>query len=302
MIRVATIPLQRTLSGSIQQAQQRLADTQLQLNSGKKANDLAGLGSDAGRTLSARSLRSAQDAQSAAATRLGTTLSLYDANITSIDESASSLRQKLMTVIGTGQTAGLQGAIEGSFDQFRAALNATDGSGPLFGGAQTDATPFKPATLAATIGATPDTAFGNDEVRASARIGDGVDLTYGIGARELGTGMLAAFRTLAEAGTIGEKLTGGQLDALKTALGQIDTTLPQVRTINAENGRKQAQAETLAIRGEERSNLLTNLISEVEDADYGEIAMQLSQQQTVLKASYSVFTQLSDLSLTQYLR
>jgi len=302
MIRVATIPLQRTLSGSIQQAQQRLADTQLQLNSGKKANDLAGLGSDAGRTLSARSLRSAQDAQSAAATRLGTTLSLYDANITSIDESASSLRQKLMTVIGTGQTAGLQGAIEGSFDQFRAALNATDGSGPLFGGAQTDATPFKPATLAATIGATPDTAFGNDEVRASARIGDGVDLTYGIGARELGTGMLAAFRTLAEAGTIGEKLTGGQLDALKTALGQIDTTLPQVRTINAENGRKQAQAETLAIRGEERSNLLTNLISEVEDADYGEIAMQLAQQQTVLKASYSVFTQLSDLSLTQYLR
>jgi len=302
MIRVATIPLQRTLSGSIQQAQQRLADTQLQLNSGKKANDLAGLGSDAGRTLSARSLRSAQDAQSAAATRLGTTLSLYDANITSIDESASSLRQKLMTVIGTGQTAGLQGAIEGSFDQFRAALNATDGSGPLFGGAQTDATPFKPATLAATIGATPDTAFGNDEVRASARIGDGVDLTYGIGARELGTGMLAAFRTLAEAGTIGEKLTGGQLDALKTALGQIDTALPQVRTINAENGRKQAQAETLAIRGEERSNLLTNLISEVEDADYGEIAMQLSQQQTVLKASYSVFTQLSDLSLTQYLR
>jgi len=302
MIRVATIPLQRTLSGSIQQAQQRLADTQLQLNSGKKANDLAGLGSDAGRTLSARSLRSAQDAQSAAATRLGTTLSLYDANITSIDESASSLRQKLMTVIGTGQTAGLQGAIEGSFDQFRAALNATDGSGPLFGGAQTDATPFKPATLAATIGATPDTAFGNDEVRASARIGDGVDLTYGIGARELGTGMLAAFRTLAEAGTIGEKLTGGQLDALKTALGQIDTALPQVRTINAENGRKQAQAETLAIRGEERSNLLTNLISEVEDADYGEIAMQLAQQQTVLKASYSVFTQLSDLSLTQYLR
>lgn len=89
---------------------------------------------------------------------------------------------------------------------------------------------------------------------------------------------------------------------MKTALGQIDAALPQVRSINAENGRKQAQAETLAVRGEERSDLLTTLISDAEDADYGEIAMQLTQQQTVLKASYSVFTQLSELSLTQYLR
>ncbi len=302
MIRVATIPLQRTLSAGIQQAQQRLADTQLQLNSGKKANDLAGLGIDAGRTLSARSLRSAQDAQSSSAKRLGTTLSLYDANISSIDESAAGLRQKLMTVIGTGQTAGLQGAIEGAFDQFRAALNATDGSNPLFAGAQTDATPFKPQTLSATIGLTPATAFSNDDVRASARIGDGIDMTYGVGARELGSGILSAFQTLAGAGTIGETLTPGQIDALKTALGQIDSALPQVRAINAENGRKQTEAETLATRGEERSDLLTSLISDAEDADYGEIAMQLTQQQTVLKASYSVFTQLSDLSLTQYLR
>ncbi|GAA3699335.1 hypothetical protein GCM10022268_06920 [Sphingomonas cynarae] len=302
MIRVATIPLQRTLSAGIQQAQQRLADTQLQLNSGKKANDLAGLGIDAGRTLSARSLRSAQDAQSSSAKRLGTTLSLYDANISNIDESAAGLRQKLMTVIGTGQTAGLQGAIEGAFDQFRAALNATDGSNPLFAGAQTDATPFKPQTLSATIGLTPATAFSNDDVRASARIGDGVDMTYGVGARELGSGILSAFQTLAGAGTIGDTLSPGQIDALKTALGQIDSALPQVRAINAENGRKQTEAETLATRGEERSNLLTSLISDAEDADYGEIAMQLTQQQTVLKASYSVFTQLSDLSLTQYLR
>jgi len=302
MIRVATIPLQRTLTTGIQQAQQKLADTQLQLNTGKKANDLAGLGAEAGRTLSARTLRAAQDAQSASAKRLGTTLSLYDANLSSIDTAATDLRQKLMTVIGTGKSSGLQGGIEGAFDQFRAALNATDGSAPLFAGAQTDAPPFKPATLADTVGATPATAFGNDDVRASARIGDGVDLVYGVGAREVGTGLLAAFRTLAEAGTIGESLTGGQLDALKTALGQIDGAMPQVRAVNAENGRKQAQAETLATRADERSDLLTKLISDAEDADYGEIASQLSQQQTVLKASYSVFTQLSELSLTQYLR
>lgn len=302
MIRVATIPLQRTLSGAIQQAQQKLAATQLQLTSGKKANDLAALGTEAGRTLSARTLRSTQEAQSSSAKALGTTLSLYDANITTIDDASATLRQKIMTAIGTGQTQGLQGSIAGAFDQFRAALNAGDGSGPLFAGAQTDATPFKPQTLADTVGATPATAFANDGVRATARLSDGVDVTYGVGANELGAGMLAAFRTLAEAGTIGETPTATQLDALKTAMGQIDAALPAIRTLNAENGRKQAEAESLGTRADDRANLLSELISTNEDADYGQIASDLSQQQTVLRASYSVFTQLSSLSLTQYLK
>lgn len=300
MIRVATIPLQRTLSGAIQSAQKKLADTQEQLTTGKKANDLAALGTEAGRTLSARSLRSAQEAQSASAGQLTTTLSLYDANIQSIDDSSTDLRQKIMTAIGTGEGQGLAGAITGAFAQFRAALNASDGSGPLFGGAQTGS-PFTLNTLADTVGATPATAFTNDGVRASARLAEGIDVTYGVGASELGTGMLAAFRTLAEAGPIGDKPTDAQITALKTAMGQIDTALPNVRAINAENGRKQAQTETLGTRADDRANLLSELISDNEDADYGEIAMQLSQSQTILQASYSVFSRLSQLSLTQYL-
>ena len=42
------------------------------------------VGTEAGRTLSARTLRSTQEAQSSSAKALGTTLSLYDANITTI--------------------------------------------------------------------------------------------------------------------------------------------------------------------------------------------------------------------------
>ncbi|WP_342212692.1 flagellin [Sphingomonas sp. CFBP 13733] len=197
MTRIATIPLQRTLTDAVQKAQQRLAQTQLQLNSGKKAKDLADLGSAAVRTLSARSALSMQAAQSAATTRLGTTLSLYEANITAIDTIAGDLRTQLMTAVGTGATPALGSAIESAFSQFRSALNATDGSEPLFAGAQGDAIPFKPATLAETAGTTTQAAFGNDDVRASASIGGGATLTYGVTASELGDGVLAAFRTLA---------------------------------------------------------------------------------------------------------
>lgn len=302
MIRVATVPLQRTLSGAIQKAQQRLSATQIQLGTGKKANDLAGLGSDAVRTLSARSALATQKAQSAATTRLGTTLSLYDANITAIDTVAGDLRTQLMTAVGRGTTEALQSGIESAFGQFRSALNATDGVEPLFAGAQGDGVPFKPMTLVETAGATPATAFGNDDVRASVSIGQGTTLTYGVTASELGGGMLAAFRTLDEAGPIGTTPTADQLNALKTAIGQLDAALPQVRGINASNGLRQTQVETLAGRAENRAALLKTIVSDNEDADYGQIAIDIEQQKMVLQASYSVFSQVSSLSLVNYLR
>lgn len=301
-MRIATIPFQQTLANGIQQAQSKLADTQLALNSGKKAQDLAGLGSLAVATLSARSLLSKQDAQGASAKQLGITLSLYDANISSIDDNGIDLHQQLLTALGTGQASGLQGTIEGAFSQFRSALNATDGSGALFGGSQTDAPPFKLQTLADAVGATPASAFGNDDVHASARVGDGVDVTYGVTASEIGGNLLSVFRTLAEAGPIGTTLTSAQSDALKTALTQLDAALPQLRNVNATNGERQKQVETLQTRAEDRANLLSDYVSSNEDADPGQLAIDLAQQKTILQASYSVFSQVSGLSLVNYLK
>lgn len=301
-MRIATVPFQRTLAGSIQQAQQRLADTQIALNSGKKAKDLAGLGSQAVATLSARSLLRQQEAQGMSARNLGTTLTLYDTNITSIDDDGIDLRQQILTVLGSGKAESLQGAIEGAFSQFHSALNATDGSGALFAGSQTDGAPFTPATLADTVGATAATAFANDGVRASARVGDGIDVTYGIIASDIGSGMLGVFRTLAEAGPIGATLTDTQRTALTTAIAQLDAALPQVRNVNAANGLRQKQIETLQARADERADVLSAYIATNEDIDYGKLATDLAQQKTLLQASFSVFTQVSELSLVNYLR
>jgi flagellar hook-associated protein 3 FlgL len=301
-MRISTVSFQQTMRNAMALAQSKIADTQNQMNTGKKANDLAALGSNAVRTLTARSLLADQQAQSASAKNLGTTLDLYDTNITSIDTTASDLRTKLMAAIGSGQAQGLQSALEGAFSQVRSALNATDGASPLFAGSQTGGPPFKPATLADTVGATPATAFGNDDVRGSARVGDGVDVTYGVTASDLGTGMLAAFRTLAEAGPIGDKPTATQITALQAAVGQIDTALPQVRNVNATNGIRQAQVEALGTRADDRAALLTQQVSDNEDADWGQLSIDLAQQKLALQASYSAFGQISQLSLTSYLK
>jgi flagellar hook-associated protein 3 FlgL len=301
MTRVATVPLQQVMSGAIQRSQEKLAITQQQLASGKKAANFADLGTETVRNLSAHSMLSRQDAQSAVSKRVGTTLSLYQANIESVETAATDLKQSILDAVGTGKSAGLQEAIQTAFDQYRTALNAGEGGTPLFGGSQTEGVPFSPNTLSDVAGTTADAAFSDDGVLATARVADGVDVTYGVSASSLGKDLYAVFRTLAQAGTIGEEPTDAQMDALKSAVAQLKTGITSVQTVNAENGRKQAQVDTLADRGDQRSLLLKGVIQDNEDADLGQVAIDLTAQQTILQASYSVFAKLATLSLANFL-
>jgi flagellar hook-associated protein 3 FlgL len=301
MSRVATIPLQRTMSDAIQRAQEKLAVSQQQLASTKKASDFASLGTETVRNLSAHSLLARQDAQSTISKRVGTTLSLYQGQIEGVQDSIEDLKKQITTAVGTGQSAGLQEAIQAAFTQFRSSLNSSEGGTPLFAGSATETTPFTPNTLADAATISGDDAFRDNSDLASARVADGVDVTYGISASALGKQMYEAFRTLAQAGDIGDKPTDAQMQALQKVVGQIDTGLGDLRAVNAENGRKQNQVETLAKRGDERSLLLNGIIENNEDADLGQVAVDIAQRTTVLQASYSVFSKLSGLSLVNYM-
>lgn len=302
MNRVATIPLQRTMSGAIQHSQQLLATTQRQLSTGKKGPDFASLGTEAVRDLSTHSLVAKQESYVAVASRVGTTLALYDTSLNAIDSTASNLRQRIIEAIGTGRATGLNETIAGAFGQFRSALNTSEGGASLFGGSQTEGTAFMPDTLAGTIGTPASAAFANDQVKASVRLADGLDVQYGITASDVGTDLYSAFQTLAALGPLGDKPTQAQLDALGVAIGQIDTGLSNVRSVNAENGQRQEQAETLGTRASDRSILLQGIIQNNEDVDLGQVAIDLAQQKTLLQASYSVFSQISGMTLSSYLR
>lgn len=302
MNRIATIPLQQVMTNAIQRAQARLATSQQNLATTKKANTFADLGNESVRNLSAHSMLARQNAESTVAKRVQTTLSLYDAQLSGIDSSTESLRQSILTALGNGQTSGLQATIDGAFEQYRNALNATEGGVAMFGGTQTDGPPFKPNKLADLVGLSSTDAFADDGVVASARVADGVDVPYGIGATAAGSGLYTAFQSLAQAGTIGATLTPAQKTALGTVVEQLQTGLGSLRAVNAENGRRTSQIENVINSGEQRKTLLTGVIGANEDADLGQVATDIAQQKTILEASYSVFSQLSGLSLVQYLR
>ena len=302
MGRIATIPLQRTMALAISRSQEKLAVTQQRLTTGKKAANFADLGTETVRNLSAHSLLTRQTAQATVAKRVSTTLQIYEGHMTALESSVSELRTSIMTAIGTGEAAGLQEEVIGAFSQMRITLNASEGGQPMFAGSQIDKTPFTPKSLSELVGLNASDAFQDDKVRHTARVAEGVDLEYGIGASDLGKDLFAAFKALAEGGPLGPNLTAAQKLALEGVLEQLDTGINSLQLVNAENGRRINRVDDLAKRGDERALLLSGVIESNEDADLGQVATDLAQQKTMLEASYSVFAQLSGMSLVSYIR
>lgn len=301
MNRVATIPLQRTMAEAIQRSQRNLAVTQTSLSTGKKAQNYASLGTEAVRTISAHSLLSRQKAEALVSKHVSTTLAIYDAHVTRVDTVMSDLRTQLITAIGIENSDGLQETIRGAFDEFRSNLNAVEGGSALFAGSRSEELPFVPKTLEDTLLTAPGDAFLNDNIRPAAYLSEGREVTYGITASDVGEGLYEAFRTLAGSGIIGAKLTEAQKLSMREAIAHIDKGLGGLRSVNAENGRRQNRVETLGERAEQRSLLLKGIIASNEDADLGQVAVDLAQQTATLEASYSVFAQIAGMNLTKYL-
>ncbi len=302
MTTISSSSVQATLVDAMDRIQRGIAASSAQIASGEVAPTLSGLGAAAVPMLSAHSVVARQQAYAATSTALGTTLALYDTHISSIDSLATNLQHALTGASGAGTTAGLQTTIEDAFTSFRDALNAQGGGGALFGGSQTDGTPFVPQTLQASVGLSAEQAFGNDDVLASARVADHRDMTYGITARQLGGQLLTAFQTLASAGTIGATPTKTQEAAMAKAVDQISTALTGIRAFNAANGQRQAQVETLQRQANDSVTMMQSVISETQDADLSKVATTLANQQTQLQISYSAFSRIAGLSLVNFLK
>jgi flagellar hook-associated protein 3 FlgL len=72
--------------------------------------------------------------------------------------------------------------------------------------------------------------------------------------------------------------------------------------VNAQNGDLMNHVEALRDRSAQRSQLLTKVVGDAVDADLGQVAVNINARMMILNASYSVFGQLQNLSLANFLR
>ena len=308
--RISTAAQTAYFLGQIQNAGVALDKTQSQIASGYNATTYAGFGGQT-QVLTATIAANARNSAYTTATQLASTqVDLQDTQLTSLSSLAAQLKKAIGDAVANNDASNLMGQAQSIFDQAAAILNSKDANGDyIYSGGKTDVAPMAAGSLSA-LQALPSVAnsFANGNMQKSVQVADGVNVTYGVTASDVATGLMQALKDVADfdAGPSGSFNTATSLSAaqngfLTGAINQVTTVATDLNATTAANGYVSNRLTDAQGQQASTNTLYKGFISNIQDTNMAKAATQLSLNQTQLQAALQVTAGLNKLSLLNYL-
>ncbi len=308
--RVATNQQTQYFLSQINGASNALNTVQAQIASTKVATTYAGFG-DQAQILTATLSANARNSAYTTATQLATTQTdMQDTQLNSLSSLAATLKKAVSDAVSNNDGSTLMDQVQSIFDQATAILNAKDANGDyIYSGGKTDTAPVNVTSLSQLV-ALPSVsgAFDNGNVKKSVQVSDGVNVTYGVTASDIGTGLLQSLKDIAtfDAGGTGNfsasaNLTGPQNTFLASAIASASTVATNINSAMAANGYVYNRLQDAGTQQTAMDTQYKGFISNIQDTNMAQAATQLSLDQTALQAALQVTSSLNKLSLLNYL-
>lgn len=306
--RVATSSQTAYFLNQIQNAGHALDKTQEQIASGKNATTYAGFG-DQTQVLTATISVNARNAAYATATKFAVTQTdLQDTQLTGLADLAARLKKAVSDAVSNNDGKTLMAQVESIFDQASAILNSKDANGAyIYSGGKTDIAPVTVDSLAA-LEALPSTAdaFANGDLKKSVQVGDGVTVSYGIAASDVGTDLMQMLKDIADFNASTpfgstDNLTGPQGNFLTGAIATTTNVADGLNAATAANGYVANRLTDAQTQQTAMTTLYKGFVSTIQDTNMANAATQLSLNQTQLQAAIQVTAGLHQLSLLNFM-
>lgn len=307
MTRVSTAGQSQILIQAMLRNQARTFEDQVQITTGKKAQDFGDLGNDAVTALGARAFRDRTGTFRDVIKIVEGRLSANDVQLGGILDIARDLRNEILTIIAQDQALSFDEVLKSAFGAISSALNTKIGGQFIFAGSKTDVPPMTSNLISDLIAAT---AAGdliiNDQKPALARISDSVELQFGLLASDIATELFDSIKRLAEFdvgvdGPFEGPLTLVQRTFLEGELALLDQAIDTSQRVQVENGLRQNRILAIDQQHIDTEGFLEVFISEVEDVNLAEAISRLNLDQTALEASFRTFGALSNLNLLRFI-
>ena len=137
------------------------------------------------------------------------------------------------------------------------------------------------------------------------RTGDGEQVSYGVLASDVGTQLMQVIKDVATfnstSGAFNGALSQTQSDFLSTSIGGATTAATTVNNAAAANGFVYNRLKDATDQQNSLSTLYTGFVSDLENVDMGQAVTRLNQNQVALQAALQVTSQLSQISLLNFL-
>ena len=286
---------------------QQMADIQNQIGSGARAVDLKGFGGQAGALLSTQSLKAAADARSSVIDQLQARFDVQGAALQQVADGARALALSIRTAVSANDGRGIATDLELNFDSIVGALNQTWNGQPLFAGERQGRPPIKIDTLQQLVNAAGPSDIFNEAAREQTiDMGTGAPIVLAKKASEMSQGLFDTMKTLqvmlnSSGGGIGQPISQAQQATLEAMAQQLDAQASSFDTESGRAGQVQAQFKTQSTQLQAQSDLLTKEIGDQLDADPAKLSIQLNLLMAQYQASAKTFSDLSKLTLLNYL-
>ena len=308
--RVATASQTAFYLSQIQGASAALDKTQAQIASSKNATTYAGFGDKAQVLTATLAAGARNDAYATGTTFASTQVDLQDTQLSSLSGLAAQLKKAVSDAVANNSAGTLVDQAQSIFDQASAILNSKDANGDyIYSGGKTDVAPMT-ATSLSSLASMPSVsgAFANGDLKKSVQVADGVNVSYGLTASDVATGLMQQLASIAQfdSGPSGNfaattNLTQAQTSFLTGAITSTTSMASDLNAVQASNGYVSNRLTDATSRQTDMNTLYKNFASSIQDTNMADAATQLSLNQTQLQAALQVTAGLHQLSLLNYL-
>ena len=311
MTRIADIAQNKAVTSLILDTQSRLNDKQAQISSNQKSQDYAGIAPDSMQLVSLEASERRMEQYLTDNTYVDLRLNGTLNSIDSLKHSINDVRGLLRSLMVDGHLAtGIDkdNICDVKTQEIEDFLNTTINGRYLFSGSKTNTRPVDTGTMSsapqydAAFNTKPESTFyyNGDDTIIKARIDEGVVMEYGVTAANSGfEKLIRSIRILRSTDISGADTN--YMAKVEHALNLINQSDAELQGLEMNIGTRIQQLDTTNKNIKISQNFARGIISDIESVDTFQAVAELTQDQTMLEASYSTMVRLSNLNLTKFL-
>jgi flagellar hook-associated protein 3 FlgL len=309
MNRVSTVGNYASVLANLMAAQQRQIDAGNRVSTQKNGSDLKDYAQSAEMLTAMRTTQARAQGYLDQNALVADKLTNQDGALNQVADAATGARQAIADSLASGRADTLMEDLGAQFRNAAEGLNARYGGKYLFAGGQIDTAPMSATSLSDLT--TPATQisdfFHNDRFVTQNKVDDATTVDTGVLADDVGSSMMAAFKSIqaysqSGAGPFTGELTDAQKTFLEGQLASWDQVHSDVTQITGRNGLVQSRVESVKTDLVSRQATLKGMIGGITDADMAQAASDLQAAQVSVQAAAQVFLSLQNSSLLNLLQ
>lgn len=292
----------------VQRITRELTDLQRQVASGVKSNELSGYGAGASRLLNTRGLVAVTDSRAQAAQQLQSRFGVQAAALDQAATATQNLAQALRDAVSNDNANALSTELTVAFSSVTSALNETWNGQPLFAGERISGQPIKLTSLTQLVAATgPQDIYDEASRHQVVDLGTGAQLTLADKASELSQNLFDTMKSMQQmvsawGGNPPQSLSEAQKNQLQALAENFDAASEKLIGAQGSAGQLDQRIGDEYTRLTNRSTLLQKEVGDQADADPAELSIKINTLLSQYQATAKTFSDISSLSLLNYLR